>query len=38
MDGPAARAAYDRYLFSFVRPQPQPNVFTIGVMGSGGGR
>lgn len=37
LDGPAARAAYDRYLFSFIRPQPQPNVFTIGVM-SGGGR
>ena len=31
MDGRSARAAYDRYLFSFVRPEPQPNVFTIGV-------
>lgn len=39
LDGPAARAAYDRYLFSFIRPQPQPNVFTIGVgSGSGAGR
>ena len=38
MDGQAARAAYDRYLFSFVRPQAQPNVFTIGVSGSGGTR
>ena len=30
-DGRAARAAYDRYLFSYVRPTPQPGVFTIGV-------
>ena len=34
LDGVAARAAYDRYLFSFVRPVPQPNVFAIGVTGS----
>ncbi len=33
VDGRAARAAYDRYLFSFIRPTPQPNVFTIGVSG-----
>jgi hypothetical protein len=33
MDARAARAAYDRYLLSFVRPTPQPNVFTIGVGG-----
>ena len=33
LEGPAARAAYDRYLFSFVRPTPQPNVFSIGVTG-----
>src|SRR5512134_3784613 len=32
-DGRSARAAYDRYLFSFVRPEPQPNVFAIGVSG-----
>ena len=32
-DGRTARAAYDRYLFSFIRPEPQPNVFTIGVSG-----
>jgi hypothetical protein len=35
MDARAARAAYDRYLMSFVRPTPQPNVFTIGVSGGG---
>lgn len=34
MDGRAARAAYNRYVLSFIRPQPAPNVFTIGVMGS----
>ena len=33
MDARAARAAYDRYLLSFIRPTPQPNVFTIGVSG-----
>jgi hypothetical protein len=32
-DGRTARAAYDRYLFSFIKPEPQPNVFTIGVSG-----
>src|SRR5512135_3418263 len=31
VDGRSARAAYDRYLLSFIRPEPQPNVFTIGV-------
>lgn len=36
IDGAAARATFDRYLFSFTRPQPQPNVFTIGVTGGGG--
>jgi outer membrane murein-binding lipoprotein Lpp len=37
MDGRAARAAYNRYVLSFIRPQPAPNVFTIGVMGSTNG-
>ena len=37
IDGRSARAAYDRYLLSFIRPAPQPNVFTIGVSGSSGG-
>lgn len=37
LDGPAARAAYDRYLFSFIRPEPQANVFTIGVSGGSSG-
>lgn len=37
MDGPAARAAYDRYLFSFIRPQPQANAFVIGVSGGSSG-
>ena len=36
-DGRTARAAYDRYLFSFIRPEPQPNVFTIGVSGGSSG-
>jgi hypothetical protein len=36
MDGRAARAAYNRYVLSFVRPQPAPNAFTIGVLGSMG--
>ncbi len=31
LDGPAARAVYDRYLFSFIRPEPQQGAFTIGV-------
>ncbi len=31
LEGPAARAAYDRYLFSFVRPQPQSNAFVLGL-------
>lgn len=35
MDGPAAREAMSRYQKSFKDPQPQPNVFTIGV-GNGG--
>jgi hypothetical protein len=36
-DGRTARAAYDRYLLSFIRPDPQPNVFTIGVSGGSSG-
>jgi hypothetical protein len=34
VDGRAGRAAYDRYLFTFVRPEPTANVFAIGVSGS----
>lgn len=34
MDGRAAREAVDRYQKSFKQPEPQPNVFTIGVGGS----
>lgn len=33
MDGRAARGALDRYQKSFRQPDPQPNVFTIGVGG-----
>ena len=33
--GQEAKSAYDAYQKSFQAPQPQPNVFTIGV---GGGR
>src|SRR5512143_1377281 len=36
IDGRAARASYDRYLMTFMRPEPQPNVFTIGI-GAGNG-
>ncbi len=36
LDGTAARGVYDRYLFSFVRPQPQANAFVIGVGGGSG--
>lgn len=31
IDGQAAKSAYDAYQKSFRAPQPQPNVFTIGV-------
>lgn len=37
LDGKAADAAVDRYRKSFATPQPAPNIFTIGVGGSGGG-
>lgn len=37
LDGQAAKSAYDAYQKSYRAPQPQPNVFTIGV-GGGGGR
>lgn len=33
MDGQAAKSNYDSYQKSFQAPQPQPNVFTIGVAG-----
>lgn len=33
MDGSAAHAVMDRYQKSFAEPEPQPNVFTIGVGG-----
>jgi hypothetical protein len=36
VDGRAARAAFDRYLFSFIKPEPQANVFAIGVTGNQG--
>lgn len=35
MDGKAAKSGYDLYQKSFTTPEPQPNVFTIGI---GGGR
>ncbi len=35
MDGKAAKSGYDLYQKSFTAPEPQPNVFTIGI---GGGR
>ncbi len=35
MDGRAARAAYNNYLFSFIRPEPLTNAFTIGVSAGG---
>lgn len=34
IDGRAAREAVDRYQKSFGKPEPQPNVFTIGVSSS----
>jgi hypothetical protein len=36
IDGRAAREAVERYESTFQKPQPQPNVFGIGVGGSGG--
>ena len=33
MDGKAGASAYQRYQKSFAAPEPQPNVFTIGVGG-----
>lgn len=33
VDGKVAKSAYDAYQKSFRAPQPQPNVFTIGVGG-----
>lgn len=39
IDGQTAKSAYDAYQKSFRAPQPQPNIFTIGVGGnSAGGR
>ncbi|UCE32272.1 MAG: hypothetical protein JSW68_04975 [Burkholderiales bacterium] len=35
MEGETAQAAYDRYQRTFRAPEPQPNVFTIGVGGGG---
>ena len=35
MDGQAAKSVYDAYQKTYRAPQPQPNVFTIGI---GGGR
>lgn len=34
IDGQAAKSSYDLYQKSYRNPQPQPNVFTIGI-GSG---
>jgi hypothetical protein len=34
MDGRAAKSAYDQYQKTYQAPQPQPNIFTIGI-GSG---
>ena len=34
IDGKAGVSAYQRYQKSFAAPEPQPNVFTIGVGGS----
>ncbi len=33
IDGKAGASAYQRYQKSFAAPEPQPNVFTIGVGG-----
>ena len=33
MDGQAAKSAYDHYQKTYRAPEPQPNVFTIGVGG-----
>lgn len=35
IDGKAAQGAMGEYSKSFVQPQPQPNLFTIGVGGGG---
>lgn len=35
LDARAARAAFDRYLATFLRPEPQQNAFVIGVGGRG---
>lgn len=37
IDGRAAREAVERYETSFQRPQPQQNIFSIGVSGTSGG-
>jgi len=34
VDGPAAHQAMERYQKSFGKPEPQPNVFRIGVSGA----
>jgi type IV pilus biogenesis protein CpaD/CtpE len=34
VDGKSAKSSYDTYQKSFQAPQPQQNVFTIGVAGS----
>ncbi len=34
IDGKAAKGAYDEYLKSYATPEPQQNVFTIGVGGA----
>lgn len=34
IDGQAAKSAYDAYQKTYRAPQPQPNVFTIGVGGA----
>ena len=34
IDGQAAKSGYDAYQKTYRAPQPQPNVFTIGVAGS----
>lgn len=34
MDGKAAKSAYDEYQKSYRVPEPQPNVFSIGISGS----
>ncbi|RJG17811.1 hypothetical protein [Massilia cavernae] len=34
IDGQAAKSSYDAYQKSYRSPQPQPNVFTIGIGGA----